>query len=285
MSGTPASRDQMAAIELEGVCVRRQGRWLLRDIHWRVGAGQRWAVLGANGAGKTTLLKVVHGEIFPTFGSARVLGHRLGQVDLRRLRQEIGLTGAFLESSLRPETIAADVVLSAKFAAKQTWWHSYGPDDARRARELLELVGCGRLADAQFGDCSSGERQRIMLARVLMPRPRLLILDEPMANLDLGGREQLLAVLSGEARGTGENSIYADNPGLSSVLVTHHTEEIPAGTTHLLLLKDGTTMAAGPIAEVLTQENLSRCFGMELELERVGGRWRSQARGSQAGKN
>ncbi len=273
-----------AAIEFEGVGVRRQGRWLLRDIDWQVEAGQRWVVLGANGAGKTTLLRVVYGEIFPTSGFASVLGHRLGQVDLRRLRQKVGLTGAFLESSLRPETTAGDVVVSAKFAAKQTWWHNYGPDDVHRARELLDLVGCGRLVDAPFGDCSSGERQRILLARVLMPRPRLLILDEPMANLDLGGREQLLAVLSGEGgrggedKASGAGSIYADNPGLSSVLVTHHTEEIPAGSTHLLLLKDGEAMSSGLIAEVLTAENLSRCFGLELELERVGGRWRSRAR-------
>ena len=261
----------MKAIELQSVTVERSSQPLITNLSWQVQAGQRWVVLGANGAGKTTLLKLVYGELFPTAGLAYVLGQRLGQVDLRELRKSIGLTGAFLEASLRPEITALEAVMSAKHAAKETWWHSYEADDEARARELLATVGCELLATAKLGDCSSGERQRILLARALLPQPQLLILDEPMANLDIAGREQLLAALADEQS---SSSIYAANPGLTSVLVTHHTEEIPASSTHLLLLKSGQDIAAGKLEETLTEANLSQCFGLELKLEFSHGRWR-----------
>lgn len=256
----------------------------MADIDWQVQTGQRWAILGANGAGKTTLLKLVYGEIFPTSGTVEILGHRLGRVDLRKLRKLIGLTGAFLEDSFRPEITATQAVMSAKHAARETWWHSYSKSDQARAQELLALVGCSQLVSAELGDCSSGERQRILLARALMPQPELLILDEPMANLDVAGREQLLEVLADwEVEGGSDastslgSSIYSLNPNLTSLLVTHHTEEIPSSTTHLLLLKDARVVAAGEINEVFTEENLSHCFGLKLKLEHSQGRWRCSA--------
>ena len=261
----------MKAIELQSVTVERSNQPLITNLNWQVQTGQRWVVLGANGAGKTTLLKLVCGELFPTIGQASVLGQRLGQVDLRELRKSIGLTGAFLEASLRPEITALEAVMSAKHAAKETWWHSYEAADEARAQELLATVGCAPLATAKLGDCSSGERQRILLARALLPQPQLLILDEPMANLDIAGREQLLALLADEHSSP---SIYAANPGLTSVLVTHHTEEIPASATHVLLLKSGQAIAAGKLDETLTEANLSQCFGLELKLEFSHGRWR-----------
>jgi len=266
------------AVNLQAVTVRRGEKILLNEITWEVSVGERWAILGANGAGKTTLLKVIYGEFFPTTGTASILGHRLGHVDLRKLRQSIGLTGAFLEASFRPEISAAEAVMSAKHAARETWWHRYSKADESKAQELLGLVGCGHLAAASLGDCSSGERQRILLARALMPQPQLLILDEPMANLDVAGREQLLGVLAAESNsGNAGASIYSANPNLTSLLVTHHTEEIPSSTTHLLLLKDGRTIASGKIDQVFTQENLSLCFGLKLSLEHSQGRWRCWA--------
>ena len=146
----------------------------MADIDWQVQTGQRWAILGANGAGKTTLLKLVYGEIFPTSGTVEILGHRLGRVDLRKLRKLIGLTGAFLEDSFRPEITATQAVMSAKHAARETWWHSYSKSDQARAQELLALAGCSQLVSAELGDCSSGERQRILLARALMPQPKTI---------------------------------------------------------------------------------------------------------------
>ena len=259
--------DGCAALRVEGVWVRRGERYLLSDISWKVERGERWVVLGPNGAGKSTLLKVLTGEMFPTQGDAEVLGSKLGQVDVRELRKRMGFTGAFVNEAFRTEIPAVEVVMSGKHAARETWWHNYSSSDRKRAEGLLALLGCGSLATAPFGNCSSGERQRILLARTLMADPELLILDEPTAGLDLQGREDLLVSLTQLAL------------GLTMLLVTHHVEEIPPTTTHILLLNNGKITAQGPIAQTLTQSNLQTCYNTPLNLEHRQNRYWSWREG------
>ena len=249
------------ALSVEGVWIRRGERVLLRDLSWRVERGERWVVLGPNGAGKSTLLKTVTGEMFPTLGVVEVLGNRLGQVDVRELRKRIGFTGAFVNEAFRAEIPATEVVMSGKHAARETWWHRYSRTDRERAESLLAQFGCASLAESPFGNCSSGERQRILLARTLMAGPELLILDEPTAGLDLQGREDLLLSLS------------QLDPNLTMLLVTHHVEEIPPTATHILLLSNGQITSQGPIAQTLTQANLQTCYNTPLHLERRHNRY------------
>ncbi|HLT68865.1 MAG TPA: ATP-binding cassette domain-containing protein [Acidimicrobiales bacterium] len=243
---------------------------LLDGLDWTVRPGERWVVLGPNGAGKTTLLRVASLHAHPAAGRVEVLGHELGRVDVRRLRRRIGLVSPALADVLRPDIPAVDVVMSAREAALETWWHDYGPDDRAHALELLARTGTEALAERRFGTLSSGERQRVLLARSLWGDPGLVLLDEPTAGLDLGGREDLVARLAALAR---------DPATPPTVLVTHHVEEIPPGFTHALLLRDGRAMAAGPLAEVLTADALGRLFGVPLVLDRRDGRWAARTTG------
>ena len=254
---------------LRGVGRTIDGTEILRDINWDVRHGQRWVVLGPNGSGKTTLVRIATMWEHPSTGVVEALGERLGRTDVRRLRSSVGFTSAAMADMLRPSLSAVEVVMTAKHAALEPWWHSYSSDDASRARAALERVGCGHRAGQRFGTLSSGERQRVLLARALSLEPGVIVLDEPNAGLDLGGREQLIVTLSDLASDP-------DTPPL--VLVTHHADEIPDGFTHVLLLRDGSVLAAGPIEETLTGTSLSECFGLELGLERRRGRWTAWAR-------
>ena len=240
------------------------GRPVLDGVDWQVGPGERWAVLGANGSGKTSLLRLAGGWLFPTGGTVDVLGHRLGRVDVRTLRRRLGYASGALTAQMRPSVTGLEVVMAAKHAALETWWHTYDDTDRARARALLERMGCGHLADRAVATASDGERQRIQLARTLMVEPDLLLLDEPTAGLDLGGREALVARLA-------DLAAAPDAP--PTVLVTHHTEEIPPGFTHALLLRAGRVLAAGPLDETLTAEALSACFATAVSLERRAGRF------------
>lgn len=257
-----------AVLALDGVGVRRDGRALLHEVTWRVATGERWVVLGPNGSGKTTLVRVASLYLHPTAGRVRVLGQELGRTDVRTLRRRIGTTSAALADLVRPDLSAADVVMTARFAALEPWWHTYDEDDRRRARELLGEVGCAGLADRTFGTLSSGERQRVLLARTLMSEPDLVLLDEPAAGLDLGGREQLVRALS---------TVTAGGPPV--VLVTHHVDEIPPGFTHLLVLREGAVAACGPLEVTLRADLLSDVFGVPLRLRQENGRWTARVRG------
>ena len=237
---------------------------VLAGVDWDVGAGERWVVLGANGSGKTSLLRLAGGWVFPTAGTVDVLGHRLGRVDIRTLRRRLGYASGALTSMLRPSVTGVEVVMAAKNAALETWWHTYDDADRERARTLLDRMGCGHLADRAVATASDGERQRVQLARTLMVDPDLLLLDEPTAGLDLGGREALVTRLA---------ELAADPDAPPTVLVTHHTEEIPPGFTHALLLRAGQVLAAGPLDETVTGEALSACFDTAVTLERRGGRF------------
>jgi len=257
-----------AVLALRGVGVRYDGRAVLRDVDWEVWPGQRWVVLGRNGSGKSTLVRIASGYQHPSTGEAFVLGEQLGRTDVRRLRPRIGLASASLSHQLRPHLSAADVVMTARFGALEPWWHTYDDDDRRRARTLLGRVGCAPFAERAYGSLSSGERQRVLLARTLMTDPELLLLDEPTAGLDLRGREELVATLA---------ALADDSSFPPSILVTHHVDEIPPGTTHALLLGEGEVLAAGPIDAALTAPTLSACFGLELVLERHDDRWTARA--------
>jgi iron complex transport system ATP-binding protein len=257
------------ALRLTGVSVTFDGRTVLRDVSWAVAPGERWVVLGRNGSGKTTLLRLAALTLHPSTGTVEVLGEVLGRTDVRVLRRRVGVASSSLADRLRPGLAAEEVVMTARHAALEPWWHTYDDDDRATARTLLDRMGVGAVAGQPFGTLSSGERQRVLLARTLMAEPGLLLLDEPTAGLDLGGREALVASLAALARD-------ASSPPV--VLVTHHVEEIPPGFTHALLLRDGQVHAAGPLGATLTPARLSACFGVRLVLERHGHRWSARAR-------
>ncbi len=251
-------------LHLEDVSVRRDDTVLLNRIDWRVEPGQDWVVLGPNGSGKSTLLRLAALHLHPSSGAVHVLGETLGRADTRLLRRRIGYAASALADSFRPGIDAADVVMTARFGALEPWWHDYDDADCERARGLLKRVGCGDRTDHAFGTLSSGERQRVLLARTLMADPEILLLDEPTAALDLGGREDLVATLAG---------LTADPDTPPMVLVTHYVEEIPPGFTHCLMLAEGRVAAAGPLDQVLTDEALSDCYGLDLRLSSEAGRW------------
>ena len=258
----------MSVLELCGVGVRIEGRTVLAGVDWTIEPGQRWVVLGPTGSGKTTLLRVASLYLYPTAGTVAVLGARAGPGDVRRFRHRIGLASAALAQQLRPELSARDVVMTARFGALEPWWHTYDDADRAKAEALLDRFGVGDRADQAFGTFSSGERQRVQLARTLMTDPDLVLLDEPTAGLDLGGREDLLLRLTGLARDP-------STPPL--VLVTHHADEIPEGFTHALVLGFQRVVAQGPIDEVLTAEVLTEAFGLPLSVEHRDGRWSARA--------
>jgi iron complex transport system ATP-binding protein len=262
----------MHALELDGVGVRVVGRRLLTSIDWRVEYGQHWVVLGPNGAGKTTLLSLAAAVRHPSEGTASVLGHRLGRVDLRELRSGIGLVAAsqrLVDEGLLEEegATAHTVVLTGHTGTSAPLWDRYGPAEHERAHRLLAGLGCGDLAGRPFRVCSQGERARVRVARALMSDPAILLLDEPFAGLDLPAREDLITAIES----------LAARPGLTSVTVTHHLEEVPSTTTHALLMRDTRVQAAGPVAEVLTEARLSACFGRPLRVDRLDGRWSARA--------
>jgi iron complex transport system ATP-binding protein len=256
------------AVELAGVRVWRAlpegGRAVLLDaIDWRVEPGERWAMVGANGAGKTTLLQIAGAAAHPSAGAAHVLGHRLGAVDTRELRAAIGHVDSAMAAAFKPRMSAREVALTGATSSIVLLGWRLRPGDRERADELLAEMGCGHLADRPFARLSRGERQRALLARALMPEPRLLLLDEATEGLDLPGREAFLERL---------DSLGRSFPELATVQVSHHIEDLASSTSHALLLRAGRTVAAGPVEEALTEETLSRCFDAPVRLLAAEGR-------------
>jgi iron complex transport system ATP-binding protein len=258
-----------AVIELADVTVKRGANILLDRVNWQVDDDERWVILGPNGAGKTTILQVVSTHIFPTDGMVAVLGDLVGTVDVFELRPRIGLTSATLADRIPRSERVADVVVTASYAVVGRWREDYDDLDHVRAEELLGEMGVLHLRDRTFGTLSEGERKRVQIARALMTDPELLLLDEPAAGLDLGGREDLVSTLS---------VLAFDSNSPATVLVSHHVEEIPPGFTHVLLLREGSVVAAGPIDSTLTEAALSETFGLPLELEAKDGRFAARRR-------
>ena len=257
-----------AVLQFSDVSVRRGEKVLLDSLDWVVEEDERWAVLGPNGAGKTTLLQIAATLMHPTSGEVYVLGERIGAVDVFELRPRIGFASAALAQRIPGGEIVTDVVVSAGYSVLGRWREAYGRIDVRRAIRLLERFGVADLAERRYGTLSEGERKRVQIARALMTDPELLLLDEPAAGMDLGGREDLVRRLTRFAQ---------DPDAPASVLVTHHVEEIPIGTTHVLLLREAKVVAAGLARDVLTADNLSTTFGLPLTVERRGGRWSARA--------
>lgn len=254
---------------MRGVGVRRGTSWILHDIRWTVGPGEHWVLLGPNGAGKSTLLGVASTQLHPTIGEVEVLGELIGLTDVFELRPRIGLVGAGLAETIRGRERVRDVVMTAAYGMTGRWREEYDEADERRADRLLTLLGIMDLAARHFASLSDGERKRTQIARALMTDPEVLLLDEPAAGLDLGGREALVRRLA---------DMSADAMAPTTVLVTHHVEEIPPGTTHAIVLREGGVVAQGPIDEVLTPEVLSDAYGLHLEVEHSRGRWMARSR-------
>jgi len=257
-----------AVLSLSGVAVVRDRATLLSDVDWTVREGERWVVLGPNGAGKTTLLQVASAALFPSRGTVELLGETFGRVDLAELRVRVGFSSAALGDRIPAHERALDVVVTASYGVLGRWHERYDEADTARAQDLLGRVGLRAFADRRFGTLSEGERKRVMLARALMTDPELLLLDEPAAGLDLGAREALLRLLT---------RLAADPGSPPTVLVTHHPEEVPVGTTHALVLARGRVVAAGPVDDVLIGPVLSRAFGLPLVVESRAGRFTARA--------
>jgi iron complex transport system ATP-binding protein len=255
-------------IRLRGVGVRYDKSMLLRDIDWTAHSNESWVIIGPNGAGKTTLLQVVATLLAPTQGSVEILGEPLDQADVADLRTRIGLASAAIADQVPPGEKVIDLVLTASYGILGRDAEDYDSDDVTRAVELLDALGCAHLIRRRFATLSEGERKRVQIARSLMADPELLLMDEPAAGLDLGGREDLLRRIA---------ALLRDPRSPMMVLVTHHIEEVPLGFTHALLMRKGAVLAAGPLAEVFTQRNLSRCFGVPLVVERRASRWSATA--------
>jgi iron complex transport system ATP-binding protein len=247
-----------AILRLDNISFVRDGRPILSPLTWKVLPGQRWVVLGANGSGKTTLLRIAAMYEHPSTGDVRVLGERLGRTDVRVLRRRIGYMSPALAVQFRGELRCLDIVMTAKYAALEPWWHHYDDADEERARTCLDRMGVAWLAERAFATTSSGEQQRVLLARTLMNDPAVLLLDEPSARLDLAGREHLVQALA---------ELTTDPSAPPLILVTHHLDEVPPGMTHVLMLRDGIVIASGPLRRTLTSANLSECFGLKLTLD------------------
>lgn len=246
----------------------RVGVPVLHSIDWTVAPDERWVVLGPNGSGKTTLMQLASGYLQPTRGRVRILGQTLGRVDVRTLRERLGMVSAAVAKMVVGSLPALDVVVSARHGALEPWWHHYADADRARAADLLAAAGFADIRGRPFAVLSEGERQQVLLARSLMNEPELVLLDEPCAGLDVAGRERLVGRLG---------DLAADPASPPTVLVTHHVEEIPATFTHVLLLRAGRVVAAGPLPATLRADTLSACYAMDLSLTREWGRWSCRA--------
>ena len=255
----PIAALSIPVIEASHITVRRENRTTVADVSLAVHQSDRWVLLGPNGCGKTTMLKILSLYLHPSSGDVAINGQKLGEFDIRPVRRRLAYVSASLATELRPALTAHDVVLSALYGALEVWWNDYSSDDHSRADECLDRMNVAHMSQMPISLVSSGELQRVLLARALMCDPIALLLDEPTARLDLGGREHVVRILDDFARA---------HPLLPSVTVTHHVDEIPPTTTHCALMRDGRIVTSGEIESTLTSESLSECFHTPLTVER-----------------
>jgi iron complex transport system ATP-binding protein len=257
-----------SVLQLTNVSVVRARTPIVNDVTWSVDGAERWVILGPNGAGKTTLLQIAAALIHPTSGQATLLDATLGKVDVFDLRPRIGLVSSAMTKRIPADESVLNVVMTAAYSVTGRWNEEYEDVDVARARSVLRDWRLDDLADRTFGGLSDGEQKRVLIARAVMTDPELLLLDEPAASLDLGSREELLALLS---------EFAASPKAPAIVMVTHHVEEIPSGFTNALLLAKGSVVASGPIEDIVTAERLSETFGLPLEVTHSAGRYSARA--------
>lgn len=258
------SQAALIVLAMSGVTVTRGQRTILGPIDFQVRSGERWVILGPNGAGKSTLMNILATRIFPTSGVVKILEQEMGRVDLFELRTRIGVCATLTSEDIPDDEFVRDVVLTAAYAVLGRWNEDYDLWDESRAIALLTTFGVRDLADRRYYTLSDGEKKRVQIARALMADPELLLLDEPTAGLDLGGREDLLRRFS---------DFSTDPLAPASIIVTHHLEEIPSGTTHALIIKDGKIAVSGPVGDVITTEHMSAVFGIDIEVSAANGRF------------
>lgn len=256
--------DEDWLIDFRGVELRRGGKTLVGPVDWQVELDERWVIIGPNGAGKTSLVRMASAEEFPSKGTAFLMGEQIGKTDMRDLRAAIGISSAAVQHRIPDGERVDDLVISAGYAVLGRFREEYQDMDFSRAFEILDQVGARHLAERTWGTLSEGEKKRVILARALMSNPELLILDEPSAGMDLGGREDLVGYL-------GDLAMDADAPAI--VMITHHVEEIPYGFTHAMILDKGKVVAKGLINTVLTSENLTQAFHQPIQVDRIGERY------------
>ncbi|HIW96443.1 MAG TPA: ABC transporter ATP-binding protein [Candidatus Corynebacterium gallistercoris] len=261
---TSAAAAEDMIVDMRGVSVVRDGKHILHPMDWQVELDERWIIIGPNGAGKTTLMRMASAQMFPTTGTVTLVGEQMGKVDLREIRTSIGMSSSALAHRIPADELVKDIVISAGYDVMGRWREEYDEMDEERAIEILEQIGAYHLAEQTWGTLSEGERKRTLIARALMTDPELLLLDEPGAGLDLGGREDLVALLS---------DLAADPDSPAIVMITHHVEEIPPGFTHGLLLDEGHVVAQGLLEDIMTSENLTRTFHQPIEVTQDEGRW------------
>ena len=255
-------------VSLQNVTVKRSGREILQSISLDLDSSERWVILGANGAGKTTLLRVCAAQIQPSSGSAEILDQVLGKANIFELRTRIGFASSALASQIPNSETVMNAVMTASYGITGRWKEEYDAIDERRARRVLREWELSDFEERPFGTLSDGERKRVQIARAVMTDPELLLLDEPVASLDLAAREQTIRLLSG----------YASSPDAPALaMVTHHLEEIPAGFTHALLLQDGKVLARGEIGSTITSASISETFRFPLTVSYENGRFRAVA--------
>ena len=250
-------------LEVVGLRIRRGKTIILDEINWSVQRGEHWVILGANGSGKTSLLSALTGYCTPTAGAICVLGRHYGRADWRELRKKIGLVSSSIRQMMAPDEPALETVISGKYAMIDFWGRATKSDRVK-ARRILGQIECEHIAARPWAVLSQGERQRLLIGRALMARPRLLILDEPCAGLDPAAREHFLQFIEKLGR-------KKDAPTL--VLVTHHVEEIMPVFSHALVLKSGKTLAVGRKSEVMNGRLLSEALATRMRLQKRAGRY------------
>lgn len=248
---------KVAVVDVKGVSWKRNGKNILSDMNWQVKRGEHWAVLGLNGSGKTTLLNMLNGYIWPTTGEVTVLNEHFGKTDIRELRKRIGWVSSAIEQRISGTQPVEQIVISGKFGSTGLY-DERTKEDEEKALHLLEQLDCKYLYGKDYGICSQGESQRVLIARALMAEPELLILDEPTNGLDFIAREQLLESIS---------NIVAGDRAPTLLFVTHHLEEISPLFTHTLLIKDGTVFSQGTREEIFQSTSMTTFFGINVHID------------------
>lgn len=256
-------------LDFNNVTLIRDDKPILNNVDWQVSSNQRWVVLGPNGAGKTTLLRIAAAQLQPSTGTAKLLGSTLGEVNVFDLRTRIGFASSALANHIPNSENVLDAVMTASYGVTGRWKEKYEDVDERRARRVLAEWKLAEFADRAFGTLSDGEKKRAQIARAVMPDPELLLLDEPVASLDMAAREQTIDILGSYASSAAAPAI---------VMVTHHIEEIPEGFTHALILAGGQVHAAGELDGTITSEKISGAFGHSLEVSKENGRFRVRSK-------